>query len=118
MKTDIPEEIRDQANRRIKLVNNIGNLTLVTGSLNTSMSNSGFPEKKRRLGEPLLAINREFASLDSWAEDQIVRRSEDLAGIITDHWYSSERLLAAELQDAGHVTDELHSGENNLKGAA
>jgi len=55
----------------------LGNLTL-TG-YNSEMSNKSFPEKKKELAQSHLELNRYFASLSEWKEEQIKKRAEQLA---------------------------------------
>jgi uncharacterized protein with ParB-like and HNH nuclease domain len=55
----------------------IGNLTL-TG-YNSELSNSDFPAKKARLQESHVELNKYFATVDTWDEQAIARRGEELA---------------------------------------
>jgi uncharacterized protein with ParB-like and HNH nuclease domain len=66
---------------RQKIVNSIGNLTLVTPSFNSSLSNRSFQEKRPALvKESRLRLNAYFQDLGShnWTEEDIIRRGENL----------------------------------------
>ena len=77
----ISEEERDM------LVNTIGNLTLVTQPLNSSMSNSSWETKRKALQEySLLMLNKKFSTQMTWNEKEIKSRSLQLAEIISDRW--------------------------------
>lgn len=87
-----PTEVIDGATetrsqRRDRLVNSFGNLTLLTQSLNSSMSNSPYenkrPEITRQSG---LRLNTYFQHVDHWNEDEILRRGEALFRIATEVW--------------------------------
>ena len=64
-----------------KLLNTIGNLTLLTQSLNSSLSNKSFLEKKPKLQEyTIWNYEREnYFSQDQWTSEQILERSEFIA---------------------------------------
>lgn len=111
-----PKLTPEEAARRDRLVNTIGNLTLVTKSLNGSLSNrpwkdeeatglseGGEPGKgKRTLLEAfsLLVLNRKIVHdhIDSWTETHIRERSSSVAEAITAVWPGPLR----EIQDAAY----------------
>ena len=69
----------------------IGNLTLVTGSLNSSLSNRPFSEKKAGLFQnSLLVLNREICEYDTWDIPQIQQRTGDLCDYFCSIWPSAE----------------------------
>lgn len=73
--------------RRNRLKHTIGNLTLLTQPLNSSVSNAGFNEKKLALNEhSLLVLNRELVTHDDWDEVAIERRSADLLKLALQIW--------------------------------
>jgi hypothetical protein len=78
--------MQEQISRRDQLVNSIGNLTLVTSSLNPSLGNESFDEKKLLLAKSLLVLNREIAGHDVWNEDVISTRGAELARLATEIW--------------------------------
>ena len=66
-----------EAARRQIVVDTFGNLTLLTHSLNASVSNGPFPEKRTAIIEQsALSLNRFFQNLDHWDNDTIVERGE------------------------------------------
>ena len=68
-----------------------GNLTLVTVSLNSSLSNRSFSEKKSGLFQnSLLVLNREICEYDTWDIPQIQQRTEDLREYFYSIWPSAE----------------------------
>ena len=73
--------------RRNTLIHTIGNLTLTTQKLNSSMSNSGWEEKRSELlGHATLLVNNELTLNDAWDEDQIGDRSMRIAKLVTEVW--------------------------------
>lgn len=74
------------ARRRDELVNYPGNWTIVTKPLNASLSNSAWRDKRERLGESPLSLNREIASNENWGEEEIERRAKDLADFTCKRW--------------------------------
>ena len=79
------------ANRRRDILQSIGNLTLVTGSLNSSLSNRPFSEKTARLFQnSLLVLNREICENNCWDIPQIDQRATDLLDYFRSIWPSAE----------------------------
>ena len=73
--------------RRNGLIHTVGNLTLTTQRLNSSMSNDAWQAKHQELWDhatPLL--NRELVSKDSWDEEGIVKRSRWTAEVVSQVW--------------------------------
>jgi hypothetical protein len=64
----------------------LGNLTLVTTPLNSSMQNQAFDAKRDRLGNSLMALNTAIADLSDWDEAAIVQRGTDLAKLAVEIW--------------------------------
>jgi hypothetical protein len=101
--TDPPLSVEEAAGRD-KLVNTIGNLTLVTKSLNGSLSNRPWTDSKAAAlkdgGEPgkgkrtlldgfsLLVLNKEIVQehADHWDDDDILSRSTCLAEAVCTIW--------------------------------
>ena len=72
---------------RDKLVGTIGNLTLVTQSLNSSMSNASWEDKRRELQKySLIMLNKELPSKSSWNEIDIKNRNRQMAKLISKRW--------------------------------
>ena len=73
--------------RRGALLHRIGNLTLLTRELNPSVSNGLWLRKRDAiLKHSALNLNRGFIDADTWGEDQIEERSEDLFKIAVKVW--------------------------------
>ena len=84
---DDEEETPEQ--RRQRLMNTIGNLTLLTGSLNASISNGPFIGKAREIVKLSdLRINAPFreCQFESWDENNILKRGEQLFETATIIW--------------------------------
>lgn len=64
----------------------LGNLTLVTTPLNSSMQNQGFDAKRERLGKSLMALNTTIAESSAWDESAIAKRCSDLANLAVEIW--------------------------------
>ncbi len=72
---------------RNMLLHTLGNLTLLTESLNISAGNKGFLEKRKKLEEHTgLFLNKWFLKIDSWHEEEIRKRSEALADMAVKIW--------------------------------
>jgi hypothetical protein len=98
----------DEEKRRDQLVQSLGNLTLVTQSLNSSLSNRPWTDEEASTlpydGEArkgkwsilnqfnLIVLNKEIlvdpagTPRDAWTEEDIIARAEDLAGAIINVW--------------------------------
>ncbi len=87
----LPDGSRDEAGRDL-LIHTIGNLTLLTGPLNSKVSNGpwlGDNGKKKGLeAHDVLVMNRELlkAADQGWAEAGIRSRSLELANLIVEIW--------------------------------
>lgn len=72
---------------RNKKLHSLGNLTLLTSSLNPSVSNSSFNVKQKELAkQSTLILNTYFADFESWNESNIDTRTELLIGDIIKIW--------------------------------
>lgn len=75
------EEVRET------LLHTFGNLTLLTQPLNSSLSNAAYILKRPAITtQSLLKLNSYFQSVDSWGEEAIVRRGEELFQIAASVW--------------------------------
>jgi len=73
-----------QRNKKLKT---LGNLTLVTKSLNSSMKNAGWDKKKKALKEfSLLKITTDYIDNIEWDESKIDGRASDLASMALKIW--------------------------------
>ena len=57
----VSEEVWAEVEEREALKHTLGNLTLLTSSLNPSLGNSGWPEKRVAIFKSLLVLNRNIA---------------------------------------------------------
>jgi len=72
---------------RNKMLHTIGNLTILTSSLNPSVSNSSFIVKKREIGsQSTLIINQYLQDKTDWNEELIKERSKTLYETIFEIW--------------------------------
>ena len=79
----------DTADHRDKLVHTLGNLTLLTGRLNSSVSNGPWQGKRTGLvGHDVLLLNRKLleAAKDDWSNEAIRARTRDLIEVIISVW--------------------------------
>ena len=72
-------EAQEKSTSRNELIHTLGNLTLITDSLNPALSNSGWTEKRPELIKfSKLNLNRYFHDVDSWGEEAIRDRGREL----------------------------------------
>lgn len=71
---------------RVRSVDTLGNLTLITDALNPSLSNSGWAKKREKLSGSLLALNRMVAKVDDWTEKSIETRANKIGDVIVSRW--------------------------------
>ena len=77
------------AEKRRRAVDRIGNLTLVTGSLNPSqdLSNAGWLQKRQALqAHSALRLNADIVTRDTWDEQAIQARAEVLFAAFREIW--------------------------------
>ena len=73
--------------RRNRLIHTVGNLTLTTQQLNSSMSNDAWEAKQQELwAHATLLLNRDIVSKGSWDEESIVDRSRWTANVVSQVW--------------------------------
>ncbi|MEK7663078.1 MAG: DUF1524 domain-containing protein, partial [Actinomycetota bacterium] len=89
------EDVEEAVEKRKTLIQTFGNLTLLTQSLNSSVSNSSWEVKKNGSSEDAgilqqtkLHITQEVVDHEVWDENQIIARSERLAKIFIKVWPS------------------------------
>ncbi len=88
---DLSERIR----ARNSIVNTIGNLTLITSSLNSSVSNGNSSVKMPALRTfTALALNRELQEFELWDESTIRRRGAALFELARTIWSAPKRAKA------------------------
>lgn len=78
------ENAKLERNRKIKT---LGNLTLVTQPLNSSMKNGPWTQKRESLkAHSHLKITSEYIEKGDWNESEISQRAADLASIALKIW--------------------------------
>lgn len=69
----------DETAERNTLLHSIGNLTLVTSSLNPALSNAAWPTKRKQIRKyGALSLNRDVAEEEEWGESQIRSRAKEI----------------------------------------
>src|SRR5207248_1147705 len=74
---------------RDRLVHTFGNLTLLTGKLNSKVSNSAWPTKSAALQEhDVLKLNSDLlaAAGDTWTEAKVRARTESMIDAVLAIW--------------------------------
>ncbi|MYB94935.1 DUF1524 domain-containing protein [Candidatus Poribacteria bacterium] len=67
----------------------VGNLTLITGKLNSKLGNATFPERREALSEhSILKLNSEICEQDAWDVNEIQERAEKLIDDVCQIWPS------------------------------
>lgn len=89
----LPEEntdVEDPASKRNSLIDTLGNLTLVTGRLNSSLSNAPWAQKRGTLqSHSNMSLNSELLSAlqgTTWNEEAILDRSKRLTDAFIRVW--------------------------------
>lgn len=84
-----PDGIYHQIERRKSLLHTLGNLTLLTNSLNPSVGNASYAVKKPEIiKQSTLLLNAYFQTIDNWDENEIQKRANDLYKKIIKIWVS------------------------------
>lgn len=88
--------------RREGCINKLGNLTLITSPLNSSVSNGPFSEKMPALrAHSSLKLNRELNDFQHWDEDCVVARGTALFDVAKAIWIAPKQGLEA-FPEFGH----------------
>ena len=99
----LPETDREEtAVQRDQLLHTLGNLTLVTGKLNSGLSNGPYMAKRVALAEQSrLRLNTLFQTQLTWDENVIVLRGEELISQLLSIWGAPDQSLSVTpaLQD-------------------
>lgn len=73
--------------RRNRIKQTLGNLTLVTQSFNSGVSNFAFDAKREEFEEQsILMLTKDFVKKKKWDDDEIVNRSKALFGLARGLW--------------------------------
>ncbi len=103
-----PEPADGDFNARFQRIHSLGNLTLVTRQLNTSVSNGSWESKSQalnRYGVLLLNSTLSEYQCDGWSDEAILKRTDALTDIVLQIWsvppgHSSERSTAAVITNS------------------
>nr|WP_246363401.1 DUF262 domain-containing protein [Deinococcus budaensis] len=102
--------VADVAAWRDARLQNLGNLTLIRGTLNSSVSNKGYDVKRPALAEQsALRLNTLFQHQRHWDEDVIETRARDLAEQIVRIWPVPTQVAQPSLAEAPQATPALSS---------
>lgn len=81
------EGVYHKIENRNKALHHLGNLTILTESLNPSVSNDSFKVKKSEIAKhSTLKLNTYFIDLESWDEIEIEKRTKELIVSILNVW--------------------------------
>lgn len=95
VEADYGSELSERIRARNSIVNSIGNLTLITSALNSSVSNGDFSVKMPALRAfAALALNRELHEFELWDESTIRRRGAALFELARTIWSAPKRAQA------------------------
>lgn len=76
-----------------EMIDKFGNLTIVTNTLNSSLSNKAWQEKRLQfINDDNLFINKELSKFDIWNQQSIDSRGSQLADIICEIWPHADAL--------------------------
>jgi len=64
----------------------IGNMCLLKKSINNTIGNKGFSEKKKVYKESVLVLTTDLCSIDQWSIDRIDQRQKELAKLAVKRW--------------------------------
>ena len=82
---------------RARVVDRVGNLTLVTGSFNRDVSNLGWEVKRPEFQkQKSLVINYAIAESDVWDEVWVDSRGQELAAAAIQVWPAPDKLMSNE----------------------
>lgn len=79
------------------LKNKIGNLALIKGEWNISMSNQAFPEKVRQYANSDINPTSDLAQKSKWTFEEIIKRTEELADKAIQTWKFSKPIPGINL---------------------
>jgi hypothetical protein len=83
----IAEDTQEAKDARNMLLHTLGNLTLVTGSLNSTLSNDPWSKKSKTLQKySILLLNSDLQVVEEWNEAAIKNRSKELFTLAKKIW--------------------------------
>jgi hypothetical protein len=117
LSTGVSEADRD------RLIHTLGNLTLLTGKLNSKVSNGpwlGTEGKRQGLeAHDVLLLNRELLkkAADRWSDDAIRSRTRELTQIVLQIWSAPEGHRSTYLRDKPTLRKKIHLSDLIAAGA-
>jgi hypothetical protein len=107
-------EYRAKMLGRNRVVNTLGNLTLLTQTLNSSVSNGPYATKMPAIrAHSSLALNRDLNSWNHWDEETIQQRGEILFKTAKETWAGPVR-QGGFVKATGHSNDAVGGVRSNL----
>lgn len=98
--TDPPETFAEREHNRQAHVHRLGNLSLVSASMNASLSNRPWTEKRDTLRQHSSAlVTTRYLTRDSWDEAAIRARGEQLLDTLVEIWPGPEGTLVVPPPD-------------------
>ncbi|MBX2800759.1 MAG: DUF262 domain-containing HNH endonuclease family protein [Myxococcales bacterium] len=83
---DALEEAKVGSDEAAELSTHLGNLTLLSGKRNQSISNRAFSRKRAAFASSDLAINRSIAQRERWGPEEIRERDQEIARLAVIAW--------------------------------
>ena len=81
------DSVVGQIVRRERLKHSVGNLSIVTRSFNSKLSNKGFEVKKTEFADQsILMLNKDIARETKWDEQKIEKRSKRISSLAIEIW--------------------------------
>lgn len=84
----LTDEQKALMDARQRSIDTLGNLTLLTETLNPSIGNGKWEAKREKIAKSLLALNRDISVVEVWSEPEIAARAGRLAGVSNRIWPS------------------------------
>jgi hypothetical protein len=85
---------------RLRWTHKIGNLALLTKSINSAARNWAFPVKKeryfKRYGVTTMALTVQVLQHDKWTPTIVSARQAQLLSVLETHWKLGDRMSAAD----------------------
>lgn len=69
-----------------RLINRLGNLSLLSKRINTTIKNGNFALKRPHFAESEIMITKELAALDKWDSDAVDTRQASFAELVAEIW--------------------------------
>lgn len=82
----LPDDTADASDTREALIHTFGNLTLVTSSLNSTLSNAQWSKKQKTFKHSVLLLNADLQEANVWDEAAIKSRSKNMFKIAKKIW--------------------------------